>query len=373
MEFGKPDAAKKDDVQVQNEPKLPENNAKDNALVNPVSDEHYDMLGYVADKRESASTGARQKLEANDFNDEAILESEGYTRDENSENFIFEEEDENEDEGEGVELSEEWLDIFAWAGVELTDEVLPRILEYLHAEDSPERFKLEPSRRDKLKIAWLAFLRRVLPNWSDQQGLIAVIIMLYIENLVVGVWKTFMRIMSGTFTLPNVFPFNRFGNTNRQQQQEEVIDEPTIDDFYSDGYNEDLNEVFTKNGQPTVVSDVVEPNEQQKKMLKEVAQKKSEKKTSAIVDVESEVSEVTAPAPQDLGNGKGQDAIDQVPYTISRGYPKKEWVKTHPTTGVVYRIAKGNFRTQKTMQKWLWSSGFYSNRNSKRGRPKKNG
>ncbi len=68
-------------------------------------------------------------------------------------------------------------------GVELTDKVMPRVLEYLHAEDSPERFKLEPSRRDKLKIAWLAFLRRVLPNWSDQQGLIAVIIMVSISIL----------------------------------------------------------------------------------------------------------------------------------------------------------------------------------------------
>lgn len=373
MEFGKPDAAKKDDVQVQNEQKLPENNAIDNATANPISDEYYDMLDYVSDKRESASTGDRQKLEANDFNDEAILESEGYTREDNSESFVFAEEYDDENEGEGVELSEEWLDIFAWAGVELTDEVMPRILEYLHAEDSPERFKLEPSRKDKLKIAWLAFLRRVLPNWSDQQGLVAVIIMLYIENLVVGVWKTFMRIMSGTFTLPNVFPFNRFGNTNRQQQQDEVIDEPTIDDFYSDGYSEDLSEVFTQNGQPKIVSDVVTPNKQQQKALADIEKKNFEKKTSAIVDVESEVTEVIAPAPQDLGNGKGQDGIDQVPYTIERGYPKKEWVKTHPTTGVVYRISKGNFRTQKTMQKWLWSSGFYSNRKTKRGRPKKDG
>lgn len=365
MSFGKPDSREKKANQEQKEPEIAENNAVESANDNAQSKNGaFDMMDYVAESRESASTGRRKKLEANTFNDEALLEEEGYTKSDNSKDFFEPEYEEEEEEGEDVEISEEWLDIFAWAGVELTDEMMPRMLQYLHAENDPTRFKLEPSRRDKLKIAWLAFLRRVLPNWSDQQGLIAVIIMLYIENIVVGVWKLFMRIMSGTFTMPDIWPFNRF---NRTKIQEFTAAEE--DDFeYEPPRTENEPMVYPENGQPDIVTEVVEVAKEDAAKMSKSAEGLEKKNKKSTVEKTSEI--IIAPEPHDLGEGKVQDAIDQIPYTKERGSPRKNWEKPHPETGKIYKVAKGNFRTQKTLQKWLWAEGFYSNRANKRGRKK---
>lgn len=341
MNFGTPDknlATKEPDL-ATNEPQA------DAPQVDAQADA-YDLSDYIAQSREKASTGSKQKLEANDFNDEELLASEGH------DNFSddFDEAPEVEElPQEPVELSDEWLEIFAWAGVELTDEIMPRVLQYLHADSNPDKFKLQPSRRDRLKLAWLAFLRKVLPAWSDQQGLFAVIIMLYIEHIVVGVWKLFGRIMSGAFKWPDFWPFSRFNKKDEldQEQPPAPANEPPPFESHP----------VTTNGQPEILSKPIEPAPSEAILLAESAEKLSQ----PVQEVKSNEI-IEAPLPEALPNGQFQDALDKIPFDREKGMPVRDWQKTHPVTEAVYKAAAKSFRSQKSFQAWLHETGFYKNR-----------
>jgi hypothetical protein len=351
-----------------------EGKSAQNAPTTNAPNDAYDLTEFIAQKREGASTGARQKLEANEFNDETLLNEAGYGA--NGEAPGVETPEVEELETEPIEISDEWLEIFAWAGVELTDEAMPRLLQYLHAEDDYNRFKLPPNRRDKLKMAWIAFLRKVLPAWDDKQGLIAVIIMMYIENLVVGFWKAFGRVMSGTFQWPNFWPFNRFNKKKETDQETEP---------------EQQDRPPSPEPQPPVSKDVEalqpEPMElaptmavvkdQPKAPLKfDLPERKTEQKAieapkQQTPEPKSETETHLAPEPQTMPGDQKQDPIDNMPFEVGTGVPavskyaKEPWTRTHTKADgkrCTYTIKADTFRTQKTMQSWLHRTGFYKNR-----------
>lgn len=321
----------------------------------------FDMADYIAQPREGASTGARQKLEANEFVDEELLGEAGYSADGE---FTETETVETTEEPAQTEISEEWLEIFAWAGVELTDEAMPRLLQYLHAENDHTRFKLPPTRRDKLKLAWIAFLRKVLPAMDDKQGLLAVIVMLYIENLVVGVWKLFGRVMAGTFQWPQFWPFNRFNKKKEVEPEPVNQEQPAPQPQYSADELALMDEQEqpapsaakeTPTAQPQKVAQLPAP---QMQVVKEQAPEPTPQPQKAEV--------ILAPVPTELPNStQVQDPIDGMPFDKYTGMPKEDWEKTAHMQTTVYRCPKNTFRTQATFQKWLWANDFYKYRGQK--------
>jgi hypothetical protein len=359
--FTQPDLAsdtEEVEVQTQASPETPTNMPKGDAG----GLDAYDMADYISQTREGASTGARQKLEAGDFVDEELLSEAGYS---DTGEFTTTETAEVIEEPATTEISEEWLEIFAWAGVELTDEAMPRLLQYLHAEDDYNRFKLVPTRRDKLKLAWIAFLRKVLPAMDDKQGLLAVIIMLYIENIVVGVWKVFGRVMSGTFTWPTFWPFTRFNKKKEKapepvyQEQPAPAPEFTADELALMDEEAAPAPIAAKEGPKAKPQVVRELPPAQMQVVKETApEPKPEPVEKALV--------ILAPVPSKMPGGTQiQDPIDDMPFEKENGMPKEDWEKTAHMQTTVYRCPKHTFRTQATFQKWLWANDFYKYRGQK--------
>lgn len=332
----------------------------------------FDMADYIAQPREGASTGTRKKLEANEFVDEDLLQEADYSDTGEAESVTAE-----TIATEQTEISEEWLEIFAWAGVELTDEAMPRLLQYLHAENDHTRFKLPPTRRDKLKLAWIAFLSKVLPAMDDKQGLLAVIVMLYIENLVVGVWKLAGRIMAGTFQWPQFWPFTRFGKKKEakeeaapsftnQPQEPAPPPQPSADEVAL--MDEEIQPApsIVKQDQEHRARFEQKPEPKTLQLpAEEVAKVKLEPQTVLVPVTEQKPEVILAPVPTDIGNGMVQDPIDSAPFAKEDGMPKKDWEKQAKGQSVIYRVPAKTFRTQKTFQNWLWKNGFYNNRGKK--------
>jgi hypothetical protein len=326
----------------------------------------YDMADYIAQSREGASTGQRQKLEANAFVDEELLGEAGYSA---SGEYVETETVETSEVPAQTEISEEWLEIFAWAGVELTDEAMPRLLQYLHAEDDYTRFKLPPNRRDKLKLAWIAFLRKVLPAMDDKQGLLAVIIMLYIENIVVGVYKLFGRVITGTFAWPKFWPFTNFGKKKVPAPTPSFANQPQAPAPEPE-YTADELALMDEPHQPAPsaaketpsTKPAFEPVHVPAAQLQVV---KAEPKELPAVTPAVEVIQAPVPTPM-LGSSQVQDPIDSKPFDKKDGMPKEDWERTAPNQTTVYRTPKHTFRTQSTFQKWLWRDGFYDLRGKKK-------
>lgn len=365
-QFSQPDRAsdsEKVEVQAQTAPETPTKTPPTYAD----GVDAYDMADYIAQSREGASTGARQKLEANDFVDEELLGEAGYSA---NGDYIETDAEEIPAEPAQTEISEEWLEIFAWAGVELTDEAMPRLLQYLHAEDDYNRFKLVPTRRDKLKLAWIAFLRKVLPALDDKQGLLAVIIMLYIENIVVGVWKVFGRVMSGTFTWPTFWPFTRL-NKKKEEAPEPVYQEQPAP---APEFTADELALMDEEAQPAPSAAKETPTAKPQKVLQlpvaEIAKLNETLKPETVLVPKPEPVEkaqiILAPVPSKMPGGTQiQDPINGMPFDKDAGMPKEDWEKTAHMQTTVYRCPKHTFRTQATFQKWLWANDFYKYRGQK--------
>lgn len=365
-DFGQPDPptveVEETEVSAQKEPKPA---AK--APTTSAPSDAYDLTEFIAQPREGASTGERQKLEANEFNDESLLQEAGYTADGDAPEV---ENSEVEVDGEPIEISDEWLEIFAWAGVELTDEAMPRLLQYLHAEDDHQRFKLPPNRRDKLKMAWVAFLRKVLPAWDDKQGLMAVIVMMYIENIVVGVWKTFGRVMSGTFEWPGFWPFTLFDKKDKEEEPVEETPSPS-----PAPQPQPTPEQMAFTAEPIVPAPSVVKAEPKPPLQFQLPEKAEQPKVEEPETVEPAKPTVhLAPVPTKMPGNQLQDPINGMPFDKGTGvpavkkYPTEPWEKTHSKadgTRHTYRVPADTFRTQKSMQAWLHAEGFYKNRPEK--------
>ena len=351
-QFSQPDAepkAEKPVVQAQQEHKTTENMPTGHAG----GVDAFDMADYIAQPREGASTGARKKLEANEFVDAELLGEAGYSDD--GEYTATE----TVEAPAQTEISEEWLEIFAWAGVELTDEAMPRLLKYLHAEDDHTRFKLPPTRRDKLKIAWMAFLRKVLPAMDDKQGLLAVIIMLYIENIVVGIWKVFGRVMAGTFQWPKFWPFTMFSKKTEQPPQFTQQAPQRPQPQYSAAEMALMDEAYEP-APSAAKATQDQPQPQPAKMQVVKAAEPTPEQPAPKAEV------VLAPVPPPIPGSKDlQDPIDGVPFAKEDGMPSIDWERTAPNQTTIYRVPAKTFRTQATFQKWLWNSGFYKERAKK--------
>lgn len=363
--FSQPDSPRGDnekpEVSAQKEAETPINTPQ------PHADgiDAFDMADYIAQPREGASTGTRKKLEANEFVDEDLLTEADYSEKGEPESVTTETIEQAQ-----TEISEEWLEIFAWAGVELTDEAMPRLLQYLHAENDHTRFKLPPNRRDKLKLAWIAFLRKVLPAMDDKKGLLAVIVMLYIENLVVGVWKLAGRIMAGTFQWPQFWPFTRFGK-KKEAKEEAAPSFTTQPQEPAPPPQPSADEAALMDEEITPAPSIVKQDQEHRARFEQNTEPKiiqlpapkPEPKQEPEKPASNEV--ILAPVPTDIGNGMVQDPIDSAPFAKEDGMPKKDWEKQAKGQSVIYRVPAKTFRTQKTFQNWLWSNGFYTNRGKK--------
>jgi hypothetical protein len=339
-DFGTPDAPGEEfgDVQEQNTPKQEQKQPESTASKPQANADAYDLSDYINQSREGASTGQRQKLEANEFNDEELLNEAGYSANGEPEVIDTEAEEISEEETQ-TEISEEWLDIFAWAGVELTDEAMPILLSYLHADDNKDRFKLPPERRDKLKLAWIAFLRKVLPPLDDKGGLLLVIIMLYIENLVVGVWKLVARIMNGTFTWPNFWIFRRFNKkaaTKQEPQPQQAQPQPQPAPQQTSADVQALT--------PEVVTPAPAITQQQ------------EPAKPAF-----EPTDIYLPEAKAIEGSKGmfQDVLDGSPFEGKKGQPKKDKVTVSTKNKNRYHVKAKSFKNQSSYQKYLHKIGFY--------------
>lgn len=347
VEFGQPDKPETEQPQVQEptiEPKTEPQGTAPNASTDALA---YDLSDFITQPRQGASTGERQKLEANQFNDEDLLNEAGYTKD--GEPPVIDTEAEELEEDQPTEISEEWLEIFAWAGVELTDEAMPLLLAYLHAEDDHQRFKLPPERRDKLRMAWIAFLRKVLPPIDDKGGLLIVIIMLYIENLVLGVWKTIDRVMAGTFTWPNVWPFKRF-NKKAETVEEEETAPPSPAPQPPISADEAALRPEPMQPAPTVRSEA-------KPLAFDLPKKKAEEAPKELPPAPA--PEIHAPEPIQVSADKMQDPISQELFTKGTGHPKQDKFLESKKNGKHYRIKADTFKGQPTFQKWMHKSGYY--------------
>lgn len=346
-EFGMPDAPAEENgtTPEQNTPKPEQKEPKATASKPNTDALAYDLSDYINQSREKASTGQRQKLEANEFNDESLLNEAGYSSDGEPE-AIVEEAEEVETEEQPTEISEEWLEIFAWAGVEVTDEAMPILLAYLHAESDKTRFKLKPDRRDKLKLAWIAFLRRVLPPLDDKGGLLLVIIMLYIENLVVGIWKTIMRVMNGTFTWPNFWIFKRWNKPTAPKPEPapspspQPQPQPTNADVEALAPNVVAPAPTVKAGEAPIMQNVIEAQPKQ-------------------LEAPKEPLNIYGPEPIDLDNGKRQDPFSDEIFDKKKGQPTREKVMKSKRNGRLYHIKARTFKNQSSYQRWLRENNYY--------------
>ena len=362
LEFGKPDKATKEkpaeEVQAQNTPNEAENvhsaAASEAQPKASTGADAYDITDFITQKREGASTGERQKLEANEFNDEDLLNEAGYSED--GEPPITETTAEEIEEDQPTEISEEWLEIFAWAGVELTDEAMPLLLAYLHAEDSHQRFKLPPERKDKLRMAWIAFLRKVLPPMDDKQGLLLVIIMLYIENLILGIWKTAGRIMQGTFQWPNVWPFKRFNKKTEIEPEEFTAPSPAPQPQPISADEAAL--------QPEQMQPAPSARANHEPMKFDLPKRKQLPTAEPQQQQQPEPTEkpqepVSAPLPIEVNHTARQDPIDNSLFEKGKGHPKQDKKLQSSKNGRWYQIKADTFKGQKTFQAWMHAVGYY--------------
>lgn len=347
LEFGLPDdpkTAEAPEVSAQKEPKT-----ASNAPTGGASADAFDLTAYITQSREKASTGERVNLEPDEFTDEDLLSEAGYNEDGEFEGI--EEVESEEVPNEPIEISEEWLDIFAMAGVELTDEAVPQVLKWMHAEDDHTRFKLPPTRRDRLQIAWKIFLRKVLPAWDDKEGLLAVIVLLYIENIITGVWKMFGRVMSGTFTWPDFWPFNRF---NKKKESKEAAPEPApAPATPPPPVSRDISSLEEETVQPA-------PSIVREETLNFELPKRAEAPPQkALPPAPEPPKDVHAPKPIEAPGNKLQDATNHKLFERGKGYPRKDKMIKSKKNGRVYHMPKDSFCNNSSMLKWMHASGMY--------------
>lgn len=360
LDFGQPDEAthnETSEVSAQKAPK-PEQKAPKGTASSGASNDAYDLSSYITQSREKASTGERQELQPDEFTDEDLLSEAGYNEEGKYTGTPIEEVEAEEVDTEPLEISDEWLDIFAWAGVELTDEAVPQMLKWLHAEDDHHRFKLPPTRRDKLQIAWKVFLRKVLPAWDEKEGLLAIIFMLYIENIVTGVWKAFGRVMSGTFTWPQVWPFTIF--SKKKEVEPEPEETPSPFQPQPQPVSADVENLADQAPQPA--PSVVK---QEKTLAFDLPKKQAEpapapKKEAQVIELPPAPDpEIKGPQPIEQPGGKRQDPMTHNVFKKEDGQPKKPWFRESKKNGKQYRVQPFTFENNSSFQKWLHGIGFY--------------